>query len=275
MTTTHRKQNPTLSWIDWLGGQIRLGTDMALIEPFLRGKGIPDDAVAAALESVRPRDSALVDGRLEPPPLIRRAPPQLRKLDAPGLDLFAYDGFMSRKDCERLIALVGHHLGPSPLAKQLEDGAFRTSRTCALAYLRSPVALEVDAKICRTIGIRAEYGEGIQAQRYDVGQQFKPHWDYFEPGSDEYRRLAALRGNRTWTFMVYLNDGMEGGATRFMKNDFAVVPKTGMALLWNNLLPDGTPNPDVMHCGEPVIRGHKVIITKWFRVNGDGPVHIE
>ena len=27
-----------------------------------------------------------------------------------------------------------------------------------------------------------------------------------------------------------------------------------------------------MHCGEPVTRGHKIIITKWFRVHGDGPV---
>jgi hypothetical protein len=27
-----------------------------------------------------------------------------------------------------------------------------------------------------------------------------------------------------------------------------------------------------MHCGEPVSRGHKIIITKWFRVHGDGPV---
>ena len=27
-----------------------------------------------------------------------------------------------------------------------------------------------------------------------------------------------------------------------------------------------------MHCGEPVVRGHKIIITKWFRIHGDGPV---
>ena len=72
--------------------------------------------------------------------------------------------------------------------------------------MRSPAALELDAKICKTLGIRAEYSEGIQAQRYDVGQQFKAHWDYFQPDTDVYRRLAGVRGNRTWTFMVYLND---------------------------------------------------------------------
>ena len=52
--------------------------------------------------------------------------------------------------------------------------------------------------------------------------------------------------------MVYLNEGMEGGATRFTEIDYAVQPKTGMALFWNNLNADGSPNPATMHCGEPV-----------------------
>jgi prolyl 4-hydroxylase len=45
-----------------------------------------------------------------------------------------------------------------------------------------------------------------------------------------------------------------------------------MALLWNNLRADGTPNPDTLHSGAPVTSGHKVIITKWFRIMGEGPV---
>jgi prolyl 4-hydroxylase len=72
--------------------------------------------------------------------------------------------------------------------------------------------------------------------------------------------------------MVYLNEGMEGGATRFTEIDYAVTPKTGMALLWNNLLADGTPNMATRHCGEPVLSGRKFIITKWFRVHGEGPL---
>ena len=40
-------------------------------------------------------------------------------------------------------------------------------------------------------------------------------------------------------------------------------------------LADGSPNEYTMHSGEPVIRGHKIIITKWFRIHGDGPVFHE
>ena len=72
--------------------------------------------------------------------------------------------------------------------------------------------------------------------------------------------------------MVYLNEGMEGGGTHFTEIDLRITPKLGMALFWNNLMPDGSPNPATMHCGEPVISGFKIIITKWFRVFGHGPV---
>ena len=134
------------------------------------------------------------------------------------------------------------------------------------------MARSVDDKICRTLGIRASYGEGIQAQRYDVGQQFKPHMDLFSPGSRGYLRFAGVRGNRTWTFMVYLNDVAAGGATRFTRAACTVTPRRGMALLWNNLHDDGSPNTASEHCGEPVTQGFKFIITKWFRLLGDGPV---
>ncbi|MEJ1965396.1 MAG: 2OG-Fe(II) oxygenase [Gammaproteobacteria bacterium] len=108
--------------------------------------------------------------------------------------------------------------------------------------MRSPVALNIDSKIAKTMGIRLEYSEGIQAQRYDIGQQFKAHTDFFEPGTPEYARFGAERGNRTWTFMVYLNDGMSGGGTKFFAIGHTFLPKKGQAVLWNNLNPDGTPN---------------------------------
>ena len=61
--------------------------------------------------------------------------------------------------------------------------------------------------------------------------------------------------------------------TRFVEIDHAIQPKLGMAVLWNNLLEYGTPNQATRHAGEPVTQGHKVIITKCFRVFGDGPLY--
>ncbi len=255
----------------WIREQLRIGCDMSESVETLRAKGYSDEAILAGIEAARPRGDALAQGVIEPP-LLKRAPPNLKRVESDALQLYTLEGFLSDKECARVIALSSHHLRPSTLSYASSDSAFRTSSTADLCHLKSPVATQIDEKICRTLGIRVEYSEGIQAQRYGVGQQFKPHWDYFQPDTHVYRRLAGLRGNRTWTFMVYLNDVEDGGATRFTKIDYAVKPKAGMAVLWNNLLPDGTPNEYTMHCGEPVLAGQKIIITKWFRVHGDGPL---
>jgi prolyl 4-hydroxylase len=254
-----------------LRNEMRLACDMSISVKRLLGLGYSDRAIVAAFEAVRPRGDGIAGG-IHNPPLLRNKPAKLRKLGNERLELYTLDDFLTPGDCDRIVSLIAHHLQPSTLSYASNDKAFRTSQTAELCHLKSPVALNLDEKICRTLGVRAEYSEGIQAQRYDVGQQFKAHWDYFPVGSDIYRRLAGVRGNRTWTFMVYLNEGMTGGATRFTELDLEVQPKRGMALFWNNLRPDGTPNPDTMHCGEPVIAGHKIIITKWFRAMGDGPV---
>ena len=234
--------------------------------------GYSDRSILAGFEQARPRGNSLEGGGINHPPLLQRNPPNLRRIHHGRLALYTLEDFLSRQECERIIALSGHHLQPSIVSAASDDASFRTSKTAELCHLRSPVALSLDDKLCKTLGIRTEYSEGIQAQRYEVGEQFKPHWDYYEPGSDRYNRYAGVRGNRTWTFMVYLNEGMVGGGTRFTEIDLTVTPRLGMGLLWNNLQPDGSPNPATMHCGEPVISGFKVIITKWFRVFGDGPV---
>jgi prolyl 4-hydroxylase len=269
------QQSLDARWIAWLREWMQRGGDMSLPVAELRRQGFADAAIVTALEAARPRGNALDNGAMDSLPLIRRAPANLRCIDAAGFPLYTLSDFLSHKECAELIELAGGHLKASPLAHAHYDAEARTSTTANLYEIHDPRAAEVDEKICRTLGIRASYSEGIQAQRYEVGQQFKPHLDCFEPGSNAYQRYAGVRGNRTWTFMVYLNDGMDGGATRFTQIDVAVQPKTGMALFWNNLYADGSPNKATMHCGAPVTQGYKVIITKWFRVHGDGPVFDE
>ena len=262
-------------WLAWLREHIAIGADLSQCVVELRQHGFTDRAILAALESVRPRGNALANGAMQSLPIFRRVPPGLRRHEAPGIPIYTLDDFLSAAECAQLIELVEPVLSPSMLAHDSYDRDFRTSRTAFFRDLRSSVVDAIDTRICRTLGISPSYSEGIQVQHYDVGQQFKPHHDYFEPGTNTFQRHAGVRGNRTWTFMVYLNDGMEGGATRFTQIGLAVQPRAGMALFWNNLHEDGTPNIATRHCGEPVTRGYKVIITKWFRVHGDGPVFYE
>jgi prolyl 4-hydroxylase len=188
------------------------------------------------------------------------------------LQLYTIDHFLSGKECDAIVKLMRKHLRPSTITIASPDKYFRTSQTCDLSLFKNKTIAATDKKIAEALGIRLPYSEGIQAQHYDVGQEFKQHTDYFQPETDEYREHAGKRGNRTWTFMIYLNDVEEGGETRFYEIDYTITPQKGRAVVWNNLHPDGSVNYDTLHAGLPIKKGHKDIITKWFREKGTGPM---
>lgn len=126
---------------------------------------------------------------------------------------------------------------------------------------------EIDERICRFMGIDIDHSEPIEGQWYEVGQEFKPHTDYFEPGSPSYAHHTSDLGQRSWTFMIYLNTTRQGGSTHFPDLDLDFQPVAGTAVIWNNLDRAGNPNPATLHHGMPVENGFKVVITKWFRSN--------
>jgi prolyl 4-hydroxylase len=269
----NRERPLDASWKAWLKENLQRGSSRRELLEILRKHGFSLSSIRQNMGDEFPSEApAARDEPLPPPRLVRNPPAKLRKFDTDKVDLYTLDDFLSVQECDRLIAVINLHLRPSTVTIENTEKTFRTSKTCDLSLLKSPVAFSTDEKIARTLGIRLKYSEGIQAQRYDVGQQFKAHTDYFEPGTGEYQQFAAERGNRTWTFMVYLNEGMQGGGTRFHKINHTFAPKKGQAVIWNNLNPDRTPNAATLHSGEPVLAGHKVIITKWFRELGAGPM---
>ena len=67
--------------------------------------------------------------------------------------------------------------------------------------------------------------------------------------------------------MIYLNDVEEGGETDFLTLQKTITPVKGTAVVWKNSDGTGSENPAALHAGLPIIKGKKVIITKWFREN--------
>lgn len=196
------------------------------------------------------------------------------RFDSEQLQLYTLDNCLTDEECERIIEISNLHLKPSTITtKDEKDKEFRTSETASLTASDDPFIHEIDEKIARILGMNLSYSEPIQAQKYSVGQQFKAHTDYFGP--ETFSKYDGGKGNRTWTFMIYLNDVPAGGGTKFTQLDHVFYPKKGMAVIWNNLLPDGRTNIETKHWGMPVEDGEKYIITKWFREKGKGPIQYE
>ncbi len=198
--------------------------------------------------------------------------PKAYRVKTDSAEIYTVDNFLNTEEAQRLAGLIKKNLRPSTITNAEEpDKYFRTSRTCDLSALNDPFVAEIDARLCRYIGINANYAEKIQGQYYRVGEEFKPHTDYFE--SNELKRFGAVQGQRTWTFMVFLNDTQKGGATHFHGLNLSFEPRRGRAVIWSNLYSDGMPNPNTLHHGTAVEIGEKMIITKWFRERGEGPMY--
>jgi len=233
----------TREWQDWVAHNVQRGVSTDDMFNTLVKEGFAPEVAERALN-------------------IRRV--ALKKFPSDRIELYTAEGFLLPHECEELIEIIKEKLRPSTISHDgSADSSFRTSRTCDLVG-GEPVVRMLDERICGAMGIEPKMSEPNQGQYYEMTQEFKPHTDYFEPYELE-RNSTPTLGQRTWTFMIYLNDVEEGGETAFVNVGLSIPPKAGTAVIWNNLKRDGTPNYDTLHHGTPVKRGYKAIITKWFR----------
>jgi prolyl 4-hydroxylase len=193
-----------------------------------------------------------------------RGAPGVQRVPDPRLELFVIRGFVLPEERHALIEGIDANRRPSTIADDLGIAGYRTSETCDLDPADAIVAA-VNRRISDLLGLDDRHGEPLQGQRYAPGQEFKAHTDTFEPNRADYYLHCADAGQRTWTAMAYLNDVEEGGATRFKTLGKTIQPEAGKLLAWNNLLPDGRPNPATLHQGMKVRRGTKYVLTRWYR----------
>ena len=192
------------------------------------------------------------------------ARPDLLRIPSAELEVFIARDFLSAKECAGLCRLIDAKRIPSQLLAPTGDPEFRTSESCNLDP-REPIVAQIEAKIAALTGIDPALGEAIQGQRYAVGQQFKPHHDFFHEDQPYWADMERTGGQRTWTAMAFLNAPEEGGETAFPTAGVKVAPRLGNLLIWNNMDGAGLPNPASLHQGSPVLAGTKYVITKWHR----------
>lgn len=188
----------------------------------------------------------------------------MQRLPSNKAELLQLRAFVTPDLAARFIELIEQDRRPSTLADAGDDRYFRTSETCDLDAAE-PAVRSLEEQLFALNGIDPAHGEPLQGQRYDVGQEFKPHCDYFNPGGADWNRYCSVAGQRTWTFMIYLNEVEAGGATRFKALGKTFQPEVGKLLCWNNRRPDQRENPNTIHHGMKVRRGRKYVITKWYR----------
>ena len=261
----HLVQDLPQEWVDWLELNQARGCDPRELSQIARDAGYSLTAIQTVL-GLEVETKASTDGVewwMAPPITNFQLYPRAECIRTVQAQMYVIPDFLNLEDCEALIKCINQALVPSTVTHGPED--FRTSRTCHLEDVNPEFIRTVNQRLSALLGVDLAFSEPLQGQRYDRGQYFKAHTDAFAPGSEEYQRHASVGGQRTWTVMVYLNTVQDGGETRFPVLGQCFQPHQGMALAWNNLMADGSPNSATLHEALPVLQGEKYVITKWFR----------
>lgn len=209
---------------------------------------------------------------------------------------FLYEGFLTDEECDHLISLAKDELKRSAVADNLSGKStqsdVRTSSGMFIPKGKDHIIADIEKKIAAWTFLPTENGEDIQVLRYEPGQKYDPHHDYFVDKVN-----IARGGHRIATVLMYLTDVAKGGETVFpsaeepprhkshstkedlsecARTGIAVKPHRGDALLFFSLHTNATPDPISLHGGCPVIEGEKWSATKWIHVDsfdkilGDG-----
>jgi hypothetical protein len=170
-----------------------------------------------------------------------------------GNKVFVIHNFLSPDECERFIERseqIGYGDAPITTAagflmrKDIRDNSRVMLDDPELAsdwWERAKSLLVEDWFGWKVVG----FNERFRYYRYDVGQRFARHTD----GCFERNSLERSH----FTFMVYLNDGFEGGATAFHESraSLLVTPERGKALVFYHRQ---------LHEGMPIVKGRKYVL---------------
>jgi prolyl 4-hydroxylase len=179
---------------------------------------------------------------------------------------------LSDEECDALCAYTEKRLTRSPVVGDTDGStqmhAHRTSQGAMLARGETELIARIEDRLAAIARWPVENGEGLQVLRYQKGNEYRAHYDWFDPELPGPRKHLEHGGQRVGTFVLYMCDVTEGGGTSFPGVGLEVQPRKGNAIFFRNTDVYGTPDRETLHAGMPVVNGTKFVANKWLRERG-------
>jgi len=154
--------------------------------------------------------------------------------------------FFSPKEIQHIIDFSANKFTRSPTVDGIHHG--RTSTTLFLQKAQDPIIANIEHRVAVLCNVSHDQIEPLQVVRYEKGQQYRPHYDYFvNPNRDVKQRRTTI-----FVYLTSKNDGctsniiMDGtnfdhplvsGYTVFPIIGKNIKPVAGMAVMWENVNP--------------------------------------
>lgn len=261
-------------WQGWLASNLARGCDEAsIIHAMVTAGWDPVEAGIALLQAMAPPGAGYRYGKARFPEtgsVLRTHDRDVRiALRVGRPEVAVIDDFMSHDECDELVKLSRVKLQPSTIVDPhtgentvIED---RRSHGTSFSLGENPLIACLDRRISAVMHWPVENGEGLQILNYQVGGEYRAHYDFFAPEDPGSAAQLVRGGQRVSTLVIYLNDVAAGGETVFPHVHLQVTPKKGAAVYFEYCNENGQLDPLSLHAGAPVQAGEKWIATKWMR----------
>ena len=203
------------------------------------------------------------------------APPLRALSQSPNPLMAVSPGFIPPAVCDWIVARARTGLRPARTydpGNASAAGTVSRNRTNSEMYFAAHeldlVLAALRQRINSLSGLPLQSLEDTGVLHYTVGQEFRPHYDFLDPGVDAYAQDIERRGQRIATILVYLNDDFDGGETHFPLANQRFKGRKGDALFFRNVDDNGAPDFRTLHAGLAPTRGEKWLLSQWAR----GPV---
>ena len=172
---------------------------------------------------------------------------------------------LTPEECEHIIRIAEPRFTRSPVRGSVTR--VRTSSTAMLGGTGDAVVSAVRRRISRFSGYAEGLLEPLQVVKYQQGQKYEGHHDFFDVCDLEDKRY---NGRRQVTFLIYLKGmppGESGGGTAFPELKLEVAPEQGSAIVFNDCLDNGDEDQRSLHAGLPPANPDtvKYAINGWIR----------
>jgi len=186
--------------------------------------------------------------------------------------VFLFHNFITKEEADHIIEMSIPKITRSEVVGAGGKPVVDQARTSSGYFImgedaRDPTVREIEKRIAEWTHLPVENGEAFYVLRYQIGQRYVPHTDFFDFANDgERENQIGPAGNRMATVLTCLRSPEEGGETEFPQIGMKIPCTTGNAILFWDMHPDTTTDPMSLHGGLPVIKGEKWAMTKWIRI---------
>ncbi|CAF0977447.1 unnamed protein product [Adineta ricciae] len=203
------------------------------------------------------------------PLLILRPVKEEQVLDQPAI--FLFHDVISDAEIAEIKSLASPKLQRAVVRDFVTDtfkpADYRISKSAWLRNDDSPVVARLSRLIGAITNLNMITAEDLQIANYGVGGHYEPHFDFARKSEkDAFSSLGV--GNRIATWLTYMTDVEQGGATVFPIVGGHLKPKKGSAAFWYNLYASGEGDYNTRHAACPVLIGNKWVANKWIHERG-------